>query len=103
MKLSRHFLLDKAFKRLDKMLIQKTKNFIGELGKLPKEIKRIFRKQEILLKKNWLDARLHIKRIEEMPGVYSFRITLRYRALFYFRNNEVILFSIGHRKDIYEN
>ena len=84
------------------MIIRKTKDFTKEFEKLPFQIKRLFQKQEAIFKKNWLDSRLHAKRIKELSGAYSFRITRRYRALFYFRNKEAIFFSIGHRKDVYQ-
>ena len=84
------------------MIIRKTKDFAEDLEKLSSQIKKLFQKQEAIFKENWLDPRLHIKRIKELPGVYSFRITRRYRVLFYFRDDEAIFFSIGHRKDIYQ-
>jgi len=83
------------------MIIRKTKDFAEDLEKLSSQIKKLFQKQEAIFKENWLDPRLHTKRIKELPGVYSFRITRRYRVLFYFRDDEAIFFSIGHRKDIY--
>ncbi len=84
------------------MRIRKTNDFVDELKRLPSEISRLFKKQENIFSINWLDARLHIKRLKEFSGVYSFRITRRYRVLFYFQGDEAILFAIGHRKDIYE-
>jgi mRNA-degrading endonuclease RelE of RelBE toxin-antitoxin system len=84
------------------MIILKTEDFIDEFKKLPSEIKRIYLKNEEIFQKNWLDPRLHTKRIKELKGVYSFRITRRYRVLFYFRDGEAIFFSIGHRKDVYK-
>lgn len=83
------------------MIIHKTDDFIKELEKLPSEIKKLYRKQEAIFIINWLDPRLYIKRVKELKGVYSFRITRRYRVLFYFRDKEAILFNMGHRKDIY--
>lgn len=83
------------------MFVYKTQEFTSELEKLPLGIKKLFQKQETIFKKNWLEPRLHTKRVKELPGAYSFQITRRYRALFYFRNNEAVFFSIGHRKDIY--
>ena len=83
------------------MVILKTEDFIKEFERLPTKIKRLYCKQESIFKTNWLDSRLHAKRLKELKGVYSFRITRRYRVLFYFRGEEVIFFSIGHRKDIY--
>ena len=85
------------------MIILETKDFRKELEKLPKRIKKLFQRQKSIFKKNWLDPRLHTKRIKELPGVYSFRITRAYRVLFYFRDDEAIFFAIGHRKDIYRN
>ena len=84
------------------MVIRKTKDFLKNLEKLPSKIKKLLQRQESIFKKNWLDPRLHTKRIKELPGVYSFRITRRYRVLFYFRGEEAIFFSIGHRKEIYK-
>lgn len=78
------------------MVIYKTEDFIKEFKKLPTEIKKLYQKNEEIFRKNWLDPRLHIKRIEELKGVYSFRITRRYRVLFYFRNEDAIFFSVGH-------
>jgi mRNA-degrading endonuclease RelE of RelBE toxin-antitoxin system len=83
------------------MVIYKTNDFTDELEKLPVGIKRLFQKQESIFKENWLDQRLHTKRIKELFGVYSFRITRRYRTLFYFENDKAIFFIIGHRKDVY--
>lgn len=82
--------------------IFKTSDFAGGFKKLPKEIKELFHKQEKIFLNNWLDPRLHIKRIKELPGAYSFRVTRRYRAFFYFQNPEkAIFFFVGHRKDAY--
>lgn len=84
------------------MFILKTEDFIKWFEKLPVEIKTIYHKQENIFKINWLDSRLHIKKLKELNGVYSFRITRRYRVLFYFRGNEeVIFFSVGHQKEVY--
>jgi mRNA-degrading endonuclease RelE of RelBE toxin-antitoxin system len=84
------------------MNIIETEDFKKDFEDLPISIRKLYQKQKEIFKQNWLDPRLHTKRIKELPGVYSFRITRRYRALFYFRNNDVIFFKIGHRKDIYK-
>ncbi len=84
------------------MVVHKTPDFVSDLGKLPSEIRKLFNRQENIFKKNWLDPRLHTKRNKELPGVFSFRITRRYRALFYFRDDKAVFFAIGHRKDIYD-
>ena len=83
------------------MIIIETEDFKKDLKNLPSEIKRLYQRQKAIFKENWFDPRLHTKRIRELPGVYSFRITRRYRVLFYFRNGEAIFFKIGHRKEIY--
>jgi len=84
------------------MIIHKTEDFRSDFKKLPTDIKKLYQKKEEIFQKNWLDPRFHTKRIKELKGVYSFRITRRYRVLFYFRNEDAIFFSIGHRKDIYK-
>jgi mRNA-degrading endonuclease RelE of RelBE toxin-antitoxin system len=84
------------------MNIIETEDFKKDFKDLPISIRKLYQKQKAIFKQNWLDPRLHTKRIKELTGVYSFRITRRYRALFYFRNDDVIFFKIGHRKDIYK-
>ena len=84
------------------MVIYKTDDFLDSVRKLPDEARRLLKKQEAIFIKNWLDARLHVKKLKELDGVYSFRITRRYRALFYFRNKDVVLFAVGHRKEVYK-
>ena len=75
------------------MVIHKTKDFIEELAALPAEIRKLYRKQEAIFKRNWLDQGYIQKRLKEFSGVYSFRITRRYRALFFFRDAEAVFFS----------
>jgi mRNA-degrading endonuclease RelE of RelBE toxin-antitoxin system len=84
------------------MNIAKTKNFLNQFEGLPNSIKEIYEKQEEIFLVNWFDSRLHVKRLKELKGIFSFRVTRRYRVLFYFQNREVVFFSVDHRKDIYE-
>jgi len=46
------------------MSIIETKDFEKDLENLPTEIKRLFQKQRAIFKENWLDPRLHTKRIK---------------------------------------
>ncbi len=84
------------------MTIYKTPIFVKRYEKLPKEVKRLYKKQELLFKENWLHFSIHTKKINELPRVFSFRITRKYRVLFYFINNTAVFFSVGHRKDVYK-
>ena len=83
------------------MVIRKTDDFLQDVQRLPTGIQKLLDKQEDIFRANWLDPRLHTKRMRELSGVYSFRITRRYRALFYWKGEEAVFFSIGHRKDVY--
>ena len=83
------------------MVIRKTNDFLGQFAKLSRDIQKIYKNQESIFIKNWLDPRLHAKRLKDIRGVYSFRITRRYRVLFYFSEGDAIFFKIGHRKDVY--
>lgn len=85
------------------MVIRKTDDFLKGLARLPKEIQELFHEQERIFSDNWLDPRLHTKQVKEFAGVFSFRVTRRYRVLFYFRGAEAIFFAIGHRKEIYRD
>lgn len=84
------------------MKIIKTSDFTKAFIKLPKEIQGLYIIQEGRFEQNWRDPRLHIKKVLGLQSVFSFRITRRYRAFFYFQNSEtVIFFEIDHRKDVY--
>lgn len=79
-----------------------TPKFQKKFKALPEKIRGLFRKQELILQENWFDPRLHTKRLKEYGGSYSLRITRNYRALFYFSKGTIVLFVIGHRKDVYQ-
>ncbi len=80
-----------------------TDDFQKNLGKLPKQIIRLFKIQEKRFQLNWHDPRLHVKKIRSLEYAFSLRITRRYRIFFYFQNkNTAIFFDIDHCKDIYK-
>lgn len=84
------------------MNIVKTSDFEKAYGKLQTNIQRLFLVQEKRFFINQRDPRLHIKKLRDLDGVFSFRITRQYRALFYFQNStDMVFFDIDHRKDIY--
>lgn len=82
--------------------ITETDDFKKKLDRLPKSIVRIYERQKNIFLADWLDSRLHIKKLIDING-YSFRITRNYRVLFYFYTDETVVFvDIGHRKDVYD-
>lgn len=84
------------------MKIVRTKDFDKAVRKLPKDAQKLYRKQEVLFQEDWRDSRLHTKKLRGMPG-FSFRVTRRYRVLFYFTQpGEAVFFDIGHRSTVYE-
>lgn len=84
------------------MRVIKTPNFEKTFKKLPKDINRLYAAQEKRFLSDWKDARLHVKKIKALGLAFSFRITRRYRVLFYFQNPDTaIFFDIDHRNDIY--
>ena len=86
------------------MRVLYAKDFARMLGRLPKDIQLLYLSQEQILAQNWQDTRLHLKKLKGKPITFSFRITRSYRAFFYFQApDEVVLYAIGHRKDIYRN
>ncbi len=85
------------------MTIYKTPIFLKRFEKLPKEVQTLYKRQELLFQESWLHPLIHTKKLDELPGAFSFRITRGYRVLFYFRKETAIFFGIGHRKDIYKN
>jgi len=87
------------------MILLKTKNYKKSLISLSKKDKSLVLKQEQLLIKNIFDSKLHTKKLRGFQDdkVFSFRITRVYRGIFRLSEENVILFAIGHRKDIYQS
>lgn len=83
------------------MEVVHTDDFLKDATRLPKNAQRLLREQEMRFSRNWLDPRLHVKRLKDLKGAFSFRITRNYRALFYLRGSTAVLFAVGNRKDIY--
>ena len=84
------------------MIIVKTREFEKSRAHLPTKIRDLYLIQEERFTLNPRDPRLHIKKVIDLPGVFSFRITKRYRTFFYLQNvNTAVFFEIKHRKDIY--
>ncbi len=87
------------------MILLKTKNYIKSVSLLSNKEKIFLNKQEKLLTENIFDPKLHTKKLKGFLGdtVYSFRITRVYRGIFRIKDQNIILFALGHRKDIYQD
>lgn len=84
------------------MTVQKTPQFLKDLARLPPDVQRLFDVQEERFRGNRFDPRLHLQKLVDVPGVYSFRVTRRYRVLLRFGSpDEAVFFAIGHRKEAY--
>jgi mRNA-degrading endonuclease RelE of RelBE toxin-antitoxin system len=78
--------------------------FLKEYAKLPEKIQALCDGQINRLTENTLSPQLQSKKLQGHPGVYSFRVTRRYRTLFFInKSQEVVLFTIAHRKDVYRS
>lgn len=86
------------------MILLKTKNYQKSYSSLPKKDQILLSKQEKLLAQDMFDSKLHTKKLKGFQDdkVFSFRITRTYRGIFRISENNIILFAIGHRKDIYK-
>ena len=87
------------------MILLKTKNYKKSSASLEKKDKSLLSIQERLLEDNIFNPKLHTKKLKGFSDehVYSFRITRIYRGIFRLFGDNVVLFAIGHRKDIYQS
>ncbi len=84
------------------MNVIKTSDFKKAFDNLQKNIQRLYSTQEKRFLFNPRDPRLHIKKLKEFDEAFSFRITRKYRTLFYFQNSmTAVFFDIDHRKNVY--
>ena len=86
------------------MILLKTKNYKKSSASLEKKDRALLSTQEKFLEANIFNPKLHTKKLKGFPDehVYSFRITQSYRGIFRLSGDNIILFAIGHRKDIYQ-
>jgi len=87
------------------MILLKTRNYSKSVTSLPKKDRALLSKQEVLLIHDIFNPKLHTKKLKGFPTdkVFSFRVTRVYRGIFRLQGKNVILFAIGHRKDIYQS
>jgi mRNA-degrading endonuclease RelE of RelBE toxin-antitoxin system len=87
------------------MVVLKTKNYIKSTESLQEKELVLLLKQEKLLEKDIFSNNLHTKKLLGFGNdlVYSFRITRSYRGIFRIQENQIILFAIGHRKEVYRD
>lgn len=87
------------------MVLLKSKNYIKSVALLGKKDRVLVSRQEGLLTKDIFNPKLHTKKLKGFgtDKIFSFRITRVYRGIFRLRGQDVILFAIGQRKDIYQS
>lgn len=87
------------------MILLKSKNYRKAVFSLSRKDKILLSRQEDLLIQDIFNSKLHTKKLKGFgtDRVFSFRITREYRGIFRLRGQDVILFAIGHRKDIYQS
>ena len=85
------------------MKVYYTENFTKNVRKLDLKQQAKLTELVVLLKKNPFNPQLHVKKLSgKLSRVYSLRINRDIRALFKFLSPDgIILYDIGHRKDIY--
>lgn len=87
------------------MILLKTKNYKKGASSLQKKDQALLSKQEKLLTTDIFSPSLHTKKLKGFGNdkVFSFRITREYRGIFRLSDDGIVLFAIGHRKDIYQS
>lgn len=87
------------------MVLLRTKIYKKSIMSLPKKDQGLLFHQEKLLEENIFNSKLHTKKLQGFSNdkVFSFRITRAYRGIFRLKGQDIILFAIGHRKDIYQS
>ena len=83
------------------MGVVETNDFKRSLRLAPLAVQRLYKIQRQRFAAHWLDPRLHVKRLQGLNDMCSFRVTRRYRVLFYVQDQKAIFFDIDHRKDVY--
>lgn len=87
------------------MILFKSKNYKKRVSFLSKKDQALLLQQEKFLVRSIDHPKLHTKKLHGFGDdkVFAFRITRSYRGVFNLRGENIFLFTIGHRKDIYKN
>lgn len=87
------------------MILFKTDNYRKSVRALHPKDQTLLAEQEKLLEVDIFDPRLHTKKLRGFSDdkVFSFRITRVYRGIFRLSEDGIVLFAIGHRKEIYRS
>lgn len=87
------------------MILLKSKNYIKSVALLERKDRVLVSKHESLLTRGIFNPKLHTKKLKGFGAdkVFSFIITRVYRGIFRLRGQDVVLFAIGQRKDIYQS
>ena len=86
---------------------RRTPNFLKAFANLPPKIKDQARKAFLLFQENPSHPSLGIERIEGYPGLWSGRITQKYRWIFHFEEDEktgeriCVHRTIGGHEEVY--
>jgi mRNA-degrading endonuclease RelE of RelBE toxin-antitoxin system len=83
------------------MKVVETDNFKRSLRRVPPPVQHLYQSQRARFLVNRLDPRLHVKQLRGTNQAYSFRVTRRYRVIFYLSEQAAIFVDIAHRKGIY--
>jgi mRNA-degrading endonuclease RelE of RelBE toxin-antitoxin system len=84
-------------------MLLRTKNYLKQVKLLSQKDKSLLLQLEKYLAVDIHHSKLHTKKLKgfEPDKVFSFRLTRTYRIIFRLEKENIILFAIGHRKDIY--
>ncbi|MBU4536690.1 type II toxin-antitoxin system mRNA interferase toxin, RelE/StbE family [Patescibacteria group bacterium] len=78
-------------------------SFLKKYKKLPIEIKRLAEKKEKIFRNNPFDTSLKTHRLHgKFKGAYSFSINYEYRILFEVKENQIFIFLLVGKHNIYK-
>ncbi|MBI5135514.1 hypothetical protein HZA86_04770 [Candidatus Uhrbacteria bacterium] len=86
------------------MTIEYSSNFVRSFRRLLIDIQRLAIEQERIFRLNPIDSRLHAKPLRgRLKGLWSFRVTRRYRVLYAWKaKNSALFYEIEHRRFVYQ-
>ena len=77
--------------------------FLKKYRKSIKEIKELAKDKEIIFRKNPFDPKLKVHKLhDQLSGLWSFSLNIKYRIIFEFENPELIIFHTIGLHDIHE-
>lgn len=86
-----------------KRAVRRTNRFGRDIRRLPPDVQKEAFQTASQLAADIFDSTINVKQMTGLRGIYRVVVVRNYRMVFSFDDENLYLFRIGHRREIYRN